>query len=249
MELKRKDDRAQVLWEEARVDETILVVDDDLGLLKFLQLGLEREGFSVITASSGKEGLRQAYQSRPDLIILDVMLPDMDGWQVCQRMREMSDTPIVMLTAKGEEKDILQGLTLGADDYLAKPCSFDELKARIRALLRRAQSSAIPTWRTVYDDGTLRVNLSTGAVTRRGAPVHLTPTEARLLMYLVSQEGHVVSHKELLTRVWGPEYGDEVGYLSVYIRYLREKIEDDPANPEYICTSWGTGYYFAERKE
>lgn len=227
------------------MNETILVIDDDPGLLKLLQLGLEREGFSVITASGGKEGLRYAYQSRPDLIILDVMMPDMDGWTICRRLREMSNTPIIMLTARGEERDILHGLTLGADDYVAKPCSFDELKARIRALLRRVKSSATPAWRTIYDDGKLMVDLSTGAVTRHGVPVDLTPIEARLLMYLVSQAGQVVTHKELLTRVWGPEYGDEVGYLSVYIHYLREKVEDDPSNPEYICTSWGTGYYFA----
>jgi len=227
------------------VNETILVIDDDSGLLRLLQLGLERDGFSVITAAGGKEGLRDAYQFRPDLVVLDVMMPDMDGWMICRRLREMSDTPIIMLTAMGSERDVLRGLILGADDYIAKPCSFDELKARIRALLRRAKSPAVPAWRTGYDDGRLMVDLSTGSVSRQGSPVHLTPTESRLLKCLVSQAGQVISHKELLTQVWGPEYGDEVGYLSVYIHYLREKIEDDPANPEYVRTRWGTGYYFA----
>lgn len=227
------------------MNETILVIDDDTGLLRLLQLGLEREGFSVITASGGKEGLRQAYQSRPDLVVLDVMMPDIDGWTTCQRLREMSDTPIIMLTARGGEKDILRGLVLGADDYVAKPCNFDELKARIHALLRRAKTPANPAWRTAYDDGKLTVDLSNGTVSLNGSTVHLTPTESRLLMCLMSQAGQVISHKELLTRVWGPEYSDEVGYLSVYVHYLREKIEDDPANPQYVRTRWGMGYYFA----
>lgn len=227
------------------MNETILVIDDDTGLLRLLQLGLEREGFSVITASGGKEGLRQAYQSRPDLVVLDVMMPDIDGWTTCQRLREMSDTPIIMLTARGGEKDILRGLVLGADDYVAKPCNFDELKARIHALLRRAKTPANPAWRTAYDDGKLAVDLSNGTVSLNGSTVHLTPTESRLLMCLMSQAGQVISHKELLTRVWGPEYSDEVGYLSVYVHYLREKIEDDPANPQYVRTRWGMGYYFA----
>lgn len=227
------------------MNETILVIDDDTGLLRLLQLGLEREGFSVLTASGGKDGLRQAYQARPDLVILDVMMADIDGWTTCQRLREMSDTPIIMLTARGDEKDVLRGLTLGADDYVAKPCSFDELKARIHALLRRAKTPANSTWRTAYDDGRLMVDLSTGIVSLNGSPVHLTPTESRLLMCLMSQTGQVISHKELLTRVWGPEYSDEVGYLSVYVHYLREKIEDDPANPQYVRTRWGMGYYFA----
>ncbi len=227
------------------MNETILVIDDDTGLLRLLQLGLEREGFSVITASGGKDGLRQAYQARPDLVILDVMMADIDGWTTCQRLREMSDTPIIMLTAMGDEKDVLRGLTLGADDYVSKPCSFDELKARIHALLRRSKTPANPAWRTAYDDGRLMVDLSTGIVSLNGSPVHLTPTESRLLMCLMSQTGQVISHKELLTRVWGPEYSDEVGYLSVYVHYLREKIEADPANPQYVRTRWGMGYYFA----
>ncbi|MDY6877071.1 MAG: response regulator transcription factor [Chloroflexota bacterium] len=227
------------------MNETILVIDDDTGLLRLLQLGLEREGFSVITAPGGKEGLRQAYKSRPDLVILDVMMPDIDGWTTCQRLREMSDTPIIMLTAKGGEQDVLRGLVLGADDYVAKPCSFDELKARVHALLRRAQTPANPAWRSAYDDGKLVVDLSNGTVSLNDSPVHLTPTESRLLMCLMSQAGQVIPHQELLTRVWGPEYSDEVGYLSVYVHYLREKIEEDPANPQYVRTRWGMGYYFA----
>lgn len=227
------------------MNEKILVIDDDPGLLTLLRLGLEREGFTVITADGGKEGLRRAYETRPDVIVLDIMMPEMDGWLVCQRLRHMCDTPIIMLTAKTDQADILKGFSLGADDYLTKPCSFDELKARILTVLRRAKASSGDAWRDVYDDSNLRIDLRDGTVTRRGEPIYLTPTESRLLMCLVSQKGQIVSHRELLTNVWGPEYAEEVGYLSVYIRYLRRKIEDNPAQPTYICTRWGRGYYFA----
>ena len=227
------------------MNEKILVIDDDSGLLTLLRLGLEREGFTVITADSGKEGLRQAYETRPDAIILDIMMPEMDGWLTCQRLRNICDTPIIMLTAKVDQADVLKGLSLGADDYLTKPCSFDELKARIRTVLRRAQAGSNNGWRDVYDDRNLCIDLRDGTVTRRGEAISLTPTESRLLLYLVSQKGRIVPHRELLTSVWGPEYAEEVGYLSVYVRYLRRKIEDDPSNPRYICTRWGMGYYFA----
>jgi len=227
------------------MNEKVLVIDDDSGLLTLLQLGLEREGFSVITAQTGKEGLRQAYEARPDIIILDIMMPEMDGWLTCQRLRNMCDTPIIMLTAKTDRGDVLKGLSLGADDYLTKPCSFDELKARIRTVLRRTQAGSEDSWRDVYDDGHLHIDLRDGTVTREDEEVSLTPTESRLLLYLVSQKGRIVPHRELLTSVWGPEYADEVGYLSVYVRYLRRKIEEDPSDPQYIRTRWGMGYYFA----
>jgi len=227
------------------MNEKILLIDDDSGLLTLLRLGLEREGFEVATADNGKEGLRRAYEIRPDVIILDVSMPEMDGWATCQRLRSMCDTPIIMLSAMQGQADVLKGLSLGADDYLTKPCSFDELKARIRTVLRRTHGDSGDTWRATYDDGHLCIDLKDGMVTRRGEEIHLTPTESRLLMFLVSQKGRIVSHRELLISVWGPEYAEEVGYLSVYIRYLRQKVEDDPANPRYICTRWRMGYYFA----
>jgi two-component system response regulator VicR len=227
------------------MNEKILVIDDDSGLLTLLKLGLEREGFTVITADSGKEGLRRAYEVRPDVIVLDVMMPEMDGWLTCQRLRSMCDTPIIMLTAKTDQADVLKGLSLGADDYLTKPCSFDELKARIRTVLRRANVGTQEDWRAIYDDGNLRIDLKDGTIARQSEVVHLTPIESRLLMYLVSQKGRIVPHKELLIGVWGPEYAEEVSYLSVYIRYLRRKIENDPSNPHYIRTRWRMGYYFA----
>jgi two-component system KDP operon response regulator KdpE len=226
------------------MSEKILVIDDDAALLTLLRLGLEREGFTVVTAESGKDGLRQAYEAHPDLILLDIMMPDMDGWMTCQRLRYVCDTPIIMLTAKSDRADVLKGLALGADDYLTKPCNFDELKARIHTNLRRSHSNNQETWWTTYEDGFLRIDLISGMVTRDGETIHLTPTESRLLMYLVGQRGRIVPHRELLVNVWGPEYADEMGYLSVYVRYLRRKIEPDPSQPRYILTRWGVGYYF-----
>jgi DNA-binding response OmpR family regulator len=225
--------------------EKILVIDDDLGLLNLMRIGLEREGFSVVTARGGKEGLRRAYETHPDLILLDVMMPGMDGWMTCQRLRYVCDTPIIMLTAKASRTDVVKGLSLGADDYLTKPCNLEELKARIQTVLRRSGPPTTDQWRAAYDDGHLRIDLTDGTVTREGEEIPLSPTESRLLMYLVCQRGRIVPKKELLLSVWGPEYEDEDGYLSVYIRYLRRKIEDDPSDPHYIQTRWRVGYYFA----
>jgi DNA-binding response OmpR family regulator len=226
------------------MNEKILLIDDDSGLLTLLQLGLQRDGFQVFTAESGKEGVRQAYEHRPDVIILDIMMAEMDGWTTCQRLRHICDTPIIMLTAKSGGEDVIKGLSMGADDYLTKPCSFDELKARIHTVLRRSGANGRVERQAVFDDGVLRVDLKDGTVVKRGEPVELTPTESRLLLYLASQRGRIVPHRELLVNVWGPEYAKEVGYLSVYIRYLRQKLEDDPSDPYYICTRWKVGYYF-----
>ena len=225
------------------MNEKILVIDDNTQLLTLLRLSLERDGFVVVTAESGEEGLRKAYDNHPDVIILDVMMAEMDGWMTCQRLRNVCDTPIIMLTAKSGGQDVIKGLSLGADDYLTKPCSLDELKARIQTVLRRSKGTS-DSRRTVYDDGSIRIDPADGTVIRGGEPVDLTPTESRLLMYLVSQKGRIVPHRELLVNVWGPEYAAEVGYLSVYIRYLRQKLEEDPANPHYIRTRWKVGYYF-----
>jgi DNA-binding response OmpR family regulator len=226
--------------------QKVLVIDDDLSLVSLLRIGLEREGFTVVTADGGQEGLRRAYETHPDVIVLDIMMPDIDGWTTCERLRTMCNTPIIMLTAKDSQRDVLRGLSLGADDYLTKPYSFDELKARILSLLRRSSAQVMDNWRVVYDDGHLYINMLDGTVTREGNPVVLTPTESRVLMYLVGHRGEVVPYKELLMAVWGSECSKEVSYLNVYIRYLRRKLEDDPSNPRYICTRWGMGYYFAE---
>lgn len=227
------------------MNERVLIIDDDPGLLTLLRLGLERDGFEVLTAQNGREGLRMVYDSHPDLIMLDILMPEMDGWEVCQRLRYICDTPILILTAVDERDGVIRGLSMGADDYVLKPCTFEELKARIRALLRRSAQSSNHTRQTVYDDGNLRIDFSEGTVMKKGEPVTLTPTESRLLLYLASRQGRVIPHQELLTHVWGPAYSDAVSYLSVYIRYLRQKIEDNPAQPSYIRTRWRVGYYFA----
>jgi DNA-binding response OmpR family regulator len=226
------------------MNETVLFVDDDAGLRSLMKVGLEREGFGVITAQDGQDGIRKAYQHRPDAIILDVMMDNMDGWTACQRLRQVTDAPIIMLTARTDEHDVVKGLSLGADDYLTKPCSFSELKARILALLRRSGTQPLEREPGIYDDGNLSVDIRRGIVLRQGEQIPLSPTESRLLMYLVSQRGRIVPHRELLVQVWGSEYAKELSYLAVYIRYLRQKVEDDPSRPAYIRTRWKVGYYF-----
>jgi two-component system KDP operon response regulator KdpE len=221
----------------------ILIIEDDLTLSKLLAERLSARGYEAYTAPDGQEGLRLAYETHPDLVILDIMMPGMDGWQVCQRLREMSSLPILVLTAKGEQDDIIRGLQLGADDYVKKPFDLTELELRIEAILRRMQS-APSSEPAVFDDGTLKVDLERRLVLRRGMPVHLTPTEYRLLGYLVRNRDRTMGHGELLREVWGPQYAEDTANLSVYVRYLREKIEEAPGNPNYILTEWGVGYRF-----
>jgi len=222
----------------------ILVIDDDFDALTLLQSALEREGFDVTVARNGREGLRQAYITRPHLVLLDIVMPEMDGWETCQRLRYICDVPIIILSVKADQTEIVKGLSLGADDYMTKPYSFDELKSRIHARLRRTSSKNQQNWKADYDDGYLSINLMEGAARLDGRIVELTPTETRLLSYLVSQRGRVLPRRELLTNIWGAQYEDKVSYLSVYIRHLRQKIEEDPSHPRYVCTRWGEGYYF-----
>lgn len=227
------------------MSEKALIIDEDSQALASLRAGLEEDGFTVVAVDDGKEALRTAYNLRPDVIILDIAMEEANGWLVCRRLRYMSDVPIIVLSTNGDEEDVIRALSLGADEYLTKPRSAQEVRARIRAILRRAKMSHIRMWESIYDDGNLRIDLTNGAVIREGKVIHLTPTESRLLMYLVSRKGEVVPHRELLVNAWGQEYAEAIDYLSVYIRYLREKVEDDPSNPDYIQTRWGTGYYFA----
>jgi DNA-binding response OmpR family regulator len=227
------------------MDPKVLVVDDDIGLLTMLRLGLELQGFDVATAEGGREGLRRAYQMHPDVVVLDVTMSEMDGWTMCERLRQVSDVPVIMLSGRADKADIVKGLSLGADDYLTKPCSLDELTARINSRLRRSTMSATADKRAVFDDGHLHVNLHEATVLKDGEFVELSPIEYRLLAHLVQERGRVVPRRDLLINVWGPEYADELSYLSVYIRYLRRKIEDDPSDPHYIQTRWKLGYYFA----
>jgi two-component system KDP operon response regulator KdpE len=227
---------------------TILVIDDDQDVTTMLKTHLERRHHRVVVASSGREGLQKAYQARPDLILLDVMMPGMDGWEVCRRIRELSNVPVIMLTARTMKGDVVKGLEMGADDYLTKPFSSTELEARIQAVLRRSNARAKVgnTRGAFYSNGHLTIDFDRRIVKVRGEPVDLTPTEFRLLTCLVRNEGRVLPHRYLLTEVWGPEYADEVDYVKLYIRYLRLKLEEDPSNPAYIQTEWGVGYRFSE---
>jgi DNA-binding response OmpR family regulator len=222
----------------------VLVVDDDPTLLWLVGLRLEQEGYEVSLARDGREGLRQAYHGHPDLIILDVMMPEMDGWEVCRRLREMWDGPILMLTAKGELKHRLKGLGLGADDYMGKPFDMEELLLRVKALLRRARLRPPPKQPQRYDDGELAIDLGRGEVWREGQRVDLTPKEFKLLACLVREKGHHVPVERLLREVWGEWYGDGRRVVRVCIWGLRQKIEADPGHPRYIVTERGVGYRF-----
>jgi DNA-binding response OmpR family regulator len=225
----------------------LLLIDDSQDIQKLVGMFLERDGYEVVRATNGQEGLRQLAQTQPDLVLLDIMMPEVDGWETCRRMREISNIPIIMLTAKAQEMDVVRGLEMGADDYVTKPFDLSELRARIQSLLRRAkQIESEEKLSPVLNDGWLHIDLSKHTVMTNGKPVDLTPTEFRLLAALVQKAGCVIPHRKLLRQVWGPEYGDEVHYLKLYIRYLRQKLEKDPSNPEYLLTEWGVGYRFRE---
>lgn len=220
----------------------ILIIEDDWYLAELLLMKLSASSYQVKISGCGLDGLRTAYEFHPDLVLLDIMLPDISGYEVCQRLRQLSDVPILMLTALGDHEHILEGFRSGADDYIKKPFEFDELLARICVFLRRAGSR---NGKRVYDDGRLKIDLEAGQVYRDGERVHLSPTEFRLLRALVNRQGCVVSHLELLKEVWGESYCDAMPLLSLYIRYLREKLEEDPGEPEYLRTEWGRGYWFS----
>ena len=224
--------------------EKILVIDDEETTVKLISFLLERKGYEVVKAYRAEEGLRKAYRTHPDLVLLDIMMPDMDGWEVCKRLRELSDVPIIFLTARTETEDIVRGLELGADDYVVKPYDNDELVARVRAHLRRAPKSDMVE-ELVFDGGKFTINLMNREVTVRGEEQHLTPKEFALLSVLARNAGRVVTRKELVTEAWGQEYGDAIDSLKLYIHYLRKKIEEDASSPTYILTSRGVGYRFA----
>jgi len=227
---------------ESTVTDRILIVDDDLTLVELLSQCLEKTGYKVLSATNGIDGLQMVYKNKVDLIILDVMMPRMDGWETCSRIREISDVPIIMLTAKDEEADALKGFQCGVDDYVTKPFSFAELTARVKAILQRARKAPPDKQRRVYAFDELVVDADNSQVTVRGKPVSLTPTEFQLLLNLAENAGRILSHEQLLSQVWGPEYVGETGYVKRYVWYLRQKIEDDPSNPQYILTERGFGY-------
>jgi DNA-binding response OmpR family regulator len=222
-------------------------VDDDPHMLRFLKIGLEAEGYKVLTCAKGQAALAMAAQQEFDLILLDIMLPDIDGFRVCERLRDFSTTPVIMITARSDECDEVRGLNLGADDYLTKPISQRDLLARVRAILRRANHAQTLEEAPVLRFGELTLDFAARLVQLRGEQVSLSPTEYKLLHQLATNAGHVLTHSQLLAAVWGAEYQDETHYLWVNISRLRRRLEDNPDTPRYILTESGIGYRFCER--
>lgn len=225
---------------------TILVIDDDKLTSRLISDQLTEEGYTVHAAHDGKEGLRQMYAHRPDLIILDVLMPEMDGWTTCRRIREVSNVPIIMLTSRDRPQDIIRGLDEGADEYVTKPFEVNVLLARVRAVLRRVALAPTAPQReeVAYSDDYLTFNPIDRRVMVNGELVKLTPTEYNLLALLIKNAGRVLTYRRLLEQVWGWEYIDDVDYLRVYIWHLRRKLEPDPKNPRYVLTEHGVGYRF-----
>ncbi len=226
------------------MSDKILVIDDDPSLLELVKYNLELEDYEIVTARDGLEGVKAFFAHQPDIVVLDIEMPKLDGYQVCRRIREMAGTPVIILTAKGRDKDIIKGLDLGADDYVTKPFKVKVLLARIRATLRRARIEPEATVALTYNDNYLSVDLEAYRVTVEGELVKLTPTEYKLLALLVKNKGRLLEFRQLLESVWGFEYIDDVDYLRVYIWHLRRKIEPDSKHPIYLINELNTGYRF-----
>jgi len=226
----------------------VLVVDDEPRMINFIRMNLELEGYRVISATDGLDAVRKTREMLPDAVLLDIMMPEMDGYETLQAIREESTVPVIMLTARSEESDKVKGLDLGADDYITKPFSPRELISRVKAVIRRAELPAQVEKAPIVIDDRLSVDFNRREVIVEGRPVKLRPTEWRLLYHLMQNAGWVVPHETLLSKVWGWEYRDETQYLRLYITYLRQKIEPDPAHPKYILTERGVGYRFVDYK-
>lgn len=232
--------------EDAKV---VLVVDDEPRMINFIRMNLELEGYRVISAENGIEAVKKAREMLPDCVLLDIMMPEMDGFETLRAIREESLVPVIMLTAKNDEDDKVKGLNLGADDYITKPFSPRELTSRVKAVIRRAELPSQVDKAPVKVDDHLAIDFNHREVLIDGKPVKLRPTEWRLLYHLVQNAGWVVPHEALLSKVWGWEYRDETQYLRLYITYLRQKIEKDLADPHYILTERGVGYKFVDFKK
>ena len=226
--------------------ELVLVVDDEPRMTRFIRMNLELDGFRVIEAHNGLDALEGVRTNLPALVILDVMMPELDGFETLEMLREVSDVPVIMLTVRADEEDKVRGLDLGADDYVTKPFGARELASRVKAVLRRSHGLAKLKQATLRIDDRLSVNFNTHEVIVEGQRIKLRPTEFRLLYHLIENAGWVVPHETLLAKVWGYEYREEVQYLRLYVTYLRQKIEPDPSNPRYILTERGAGYRFVD---
>jgi two-component system KDP operon response regulator KdpE len=226
--------------------QRILVVDDEARIRRFIRMNLDLEGYGVIEAEDGVEAVNRVREDLPALVLLDVMMPDMDGFETLERIRSLSSVPVIMVTAKGDEEDRIRGLDLGADDYITKPFSPRELLSRIRAVLRRTEPSKTQAPAPLMIDEALSIDFPRREVIARGEHIKLRPTEYRLLLHLVENAGWIVPQETLLAKVWGPEYTDDNQLLRLYVTYLRKKIEPDPSNPRYIHTERGVGYRFTE---
>lgn len=224
----------------------VLVVEDEPKLARLVRSLLRADGYDVVAAATGEDALEMLDSVSPDLILLDLLLPGkVDGYEVCRQVRASSAVPVIMLTAKAQESDKVRGLDLGADDYITKPFSSQELLARVRAVLRRSSIQDRLVRSEVVETGALSIDLGRRRVSVAGKEVELTPTEYNLLAELARNAGRVMLHEELLSRVWGPEYRGETEYLRAYIRYLRRKLEEDPAHPNFIISRPGIGYYLS----
>ncbi len=231
------------------IKEKILIIDDDVELLNQAHERLQSAGYEVILAESGPTGLRKLFSNRPDLVLLDTSLPEMDGWEVCRRIRDMSDIPVIILTLNGQKSDILKGFSLGADDFVNKPPDFPELIARIGAVLRRSISIKREDKPPTFHQQDIEVDWRSHQVFIRGKLVKLSPTEFKLLTCLIENRGWLVSHEELLRKVWGPDYISDKSFVKLYIRYLRQKIEKEPSHPQIILTERGVGYRFSTQSK
>lgn len=223
--------------------EKILIIDDDLEILDIVTMVLEKEGLDVVRALSAQQGLRQAFLHHPNLILLDVMMPDMNGWEVCRRLRDLSDVPIIFLSARGSVGDVVKGLDIGGDDYLVKPFSNAELVARVRVHLRRTPAPDAISEIT-FENISFKINFDKREVTVRGKFVDLSPREFDLLAVLVRNSERVMSREELVKEAWGPDGYEAIDHLKLYILYLRRKLERNPKSPEMILTTRGIGYRF-----
>ncbi len=239
--------KARVRDSDQRGGVRILVVDDERRMIGFIRMNLELEGHLVLEAHNGYEALEALRKDLPDIILLDVMMPELNGFETLRLVREISDVPVIMLTAKGEEDDRVYGLELGADDYITKPFGPRELSSRVRAVLRRyASSTSNPQEAVLKIDERLSVDYNRREVIVNGEHIKLRPTEYRLLYHLIQNAGWTVPHEQLLAKVWGYEYREEAHYVRLYVNYLREKIEETPSEPVYILTERGVGYRFVD---